>query len=126
MGLSPFSASIDWFQGLGDVYFAVNFRLLPSFIVGSLFGAASAGKIATYAILLGELVLRRFSVQSLLESIEGRIDRGGARNMYHASAFLSPHAYLWAASADTSSWQPHCWRSASERGVPSIGRVLEV
>ena len=67
-------------------------------------------------------VLRRFSVQSLLESIEGRIDRGGARNMYHASAFLSPHAYLWAASADTSSWQPHCWRSASERGVPSIGR----
>ncbi|MGA8615078.1 MAG: hypothetical protein WB760_26055 [Xanthobacteraceae bacterium] len=59
-GLSPFSASIDWFQGLGDVYFAVNFRLLPSFIVGSLFGAASAGKIATYAILLGELFCAAF------------------------------------------------------------------
>jgi histidinol-phosphate phosphatase family protein len=49
------SASMDWFQGLGDVYFAVNFRLLPAFIVGSLFASTTAAKVAIYEVVLCEL-----------------------------------------------------------------------
>jgi hypothetical protein len=55
--LALFSASIDWFQGLGDIYFAVNFRLLPSFIVGSFFGSTTEAKVVTYEVILGELSL---------------------------------------------------------------------
>ncbi len=54
-GLSPFSASMDWFQGVGDVYFPLNFRLLPSFIAGALFGSTVAAKVVTYGIVLVEL-----------------------------------------------------------------------
>jgi hypothetical protein len=56
-GLALSSASMDWFQGLGDVYFAVNFRLLPSFIAGSLFGSTALAKIVTYEVILAELSL---------------------------------------------------------------------
>jgi hypothetical protein len=51
------SASMDWFQGLGDIYFAVNFRLLPAFIVGSLFASTVATKVAIYEVVLCELSL---------------------------------------------------------------------
>jgi hypothetical protein len=51
------SASIDWFQGLGDIYFAVNFRLLPAFVVGSLFASTTAAKVAIYEVVLCELSL---------------------------------------------------------------------
>lgn len=47
-----FSASIDWFQGIGDIFFGVNFRLLPSFIVGSFFGNVETEKVAIYAVVL--------------------------------------------------------------------------
>jgi hypothetical protein len=49
------SAGMDWFQGLGDIYFAVNFRLLPAFIVGSFFSGTVAAKIAIYEVVLLEL-----------------------------------------------------------------------
>jgi hypothetical protein len=49
------SSSMDWFQGLGDVFFAVNFRLLPGFIIGSLFASATAAKVAIYEVVLCEL-----------------------------------------------------------------------
>jgi hypothetical protein len=55
--LPLFSASLDWFQGLGDIFFAVNFRLVPDFIVGSFFGTSIAAKVATYEVLLLELTL---------------------------------------------------------------------
>src|SRR4029453_19268540 len=28
-GIPLFFSSLDWFQGIGDLFFAVNFRLLP-------------------------------------------------------------------------------------------------
>jgi hypothetical protein len=52
-----FSASMDWFQGLGDVFVAVNFRLLPAFVVGSLFASTTAAKVAIYEVVLCELSL---------------------------------------------------------------------
>ena len=49
------STSMDWFQGLGDVFYAVNFRLLPDFIAGSLFASTTATKVVIYEALLCEL-----------------------------------------------------------------------
>ena len=51
------SASMDWFQGLGDLFFAANFRLLPAFIVGSFFANVSVAKVAIYEVVLCELSL---------------------------------------------------------------------
>jgi hypothetical protein len=50
-----FSASMDWFQGLGDIFFGINFRLLPAFIAGSLFAGTIAAKVAIYEVVLCEL-----------------------------------------------------------------------
>jgi hypothetical protein len=55
--LSSLSTSMDWFQGLGDVFFPLNFRTLPSFITASYFEATGAAKVAIYEMLLGELSL---------------------------------------------------------------------
>jgi hypothetical protein len=53
--LPLFASGMDWFQGLGDVYFEVNFRLLPAFIAGSFFGGTVAAKVAIYEVVLLEL-----------------------------------------------------------------------
>jgi D-glycero-D-manno-heptose 1,7-bisphosphate phosphatase len=53
--LPLFSASMDWFQGLGDLFFAVNFRLLPSFIAASFFTNTTVVKVVIYEIVLCEL-----------------------------------------------------------------------
>src|SRR5580700_4272699 len=50
-----FSASMDWFQGLGDIFFGINFRLLPAFIAGSLFADTTAAKVAIYEVMLCEI-----------------------------------------------------------------------
>jgi hypothetical protein len=50
-------SSMDWFQGLGDTFFAVNFRLLPAFIVGSQFTNITAAKVAIFEVVLCELSL---------------------------------------------------------------------
>jgi len=52
-----FSASMDWFQGLGDIFFPTNMRLLPAFIVASPFGGGTAAKVVTYGCILAELSL---------------------------------------------------------------------
>src|ERR1700689_1482790 len=52
-----FSATMDWFQGLGDIFFGVNFRLLPAFIAGSFFASTTASKVVIYEIVLCELSL---------------------------------------------------------------------
>ena len=31
------TTSMDWFQGLGDIFFPSNFRILPSFLLGHFF-----------------------------------------------------------------------------------------
>ena len=49
------SASMDWLQGLGDVFYAVNFRLLPSFIAASFFENTTVAKVVIYEIVLCEL-----------------------------------------------------------------------
>jgi hypothetical protein len=55
--LPLFSESMDWFQGLGDVYFDVNFRLLPSFIAASIFANTTAAKVTVYEVVVCELSL---------------------------------------------------------------------
>ena len=57
--LPLFSNSMDWFQGLGDVFFAVNFRLLPSFNFASYVTdfTGTATKVAVYEIVLLELTV---------------------------------------------------------------------
>jgi len=50
-----FTASMDWFQGLGDIFFPGNFRLFPSFIAGSLFQDSADAKLALYGVILAEL-----------------------------------------------------------------------
>ncbi len=50
-----FSASMDWFQGLGDVFFAINFRLLPAYIMGMLFASTTAAKVVIFEVVLCEL-----------------------------------------------------------------------
>lgn len=49
------SASIDWFQGLGDVFFGINFRLLPAFVAGSFLASTTASKVVIYEVILCEL-----------------------------------------------------------------------
>jgi len=55
--LPIFSSSLDWFQGLGDIYFAVNFRLLPSFNAASLLTGldSTAAKVVIYEVMLLEV-----------------------------------------------------------------------
>lgn len=53
--IGQFSSSMDFFQGLGDLFFAVNFTLLPSYALGSLLSTAPATKICIYAIIIFEL-----------------------------------------------------------------------
>src|SRR5262245_45724689 len=52
-----FSASIDLFQGIGDIFFPNNLRLFPAFIAASPFGSGIAAKIVTYGCVLAELSL---------------------------------------------------------------------
>jgi hypothetical protein len=55
-GVPIFSTSLDYFQGVGDIFFSgLNFTLLPSFIAGSWFGPTLAAKVVTYAIALAEV-----------------------------------------------------------------------
>jgi hypothetical protein len=49
------SASMDWFQGLGDLFFAVNFRLLLSFLGASFFVDTTVIKVVIYEVVLCEL-----------------------------------------------------------------------
>ena len=57
-GIPVWSASIDMYQGIGDIFFSgSNFTLTPSFIVGSWFGAGTAAKVAIYAVALTEYTL---------------------------------------------------------------------
>ena len=52
-----FSASVDLFQGLGDVFFPINLRLFPAFIAASPLGSGIAAKVVTYGCVLAELSL---------------------------------------------------------------------
>lgn len=55
--LPLFSSSIDWIQGLGDIYFAVNFRLLPAFNIAALLTgfSSAAAKVVIYETMLLEV-----------------------------------------------------------------------
>jgi hypothetical protein len=50
-----FIASIDFFQGIGDTFFPVNFRLFPGFAAASPLGSSDAAKVVTYAIIVTEM-----------------------------------------------------------------------
>jgi len=83
--LPLFSAAMDWFQGLGDVYFAVNFRLLPAFTAASFLANADAAKIVIYEIVLLEL---SFSIIIFATSL------GVSRTAGIAAAALTCLVYL--------------------------------
>ncbi len=53
--VSQLSSSMDFFQGLGDIFFAVNFTLLPSYLFGSLLPTIAATKVCIYGIGIFEL-----------------------------------------------------------------------
>ena len=48
------TASMDWFQGLGDMFFAKNFRLLPAFIAAFVENTIAA-KVIIYGVILCEI-----------------------------------------------------------------------
>jgi hypothetical protein len=50
-----FTTSIDLFQGIGDIFFPVNFRLFPGFALGAPFGPGDANKVIAYSFLVAEL-----------------------------------------------------------------------
>src|SRR5262249_45854863 len=50
-------SGMDWFQGLGDIFVDVNFRLLPSTILGFFLSNQNLTKIAIYEVLICELSL---------------------------------------------------------------------
>jgi hypothetical protein len=51
------TTSMDWFQGLGDIFFPSNFRILPSFLLGHFFENLVASKVVIYEVTLCELTL---------------------------------------------------------------------
>jgi hypothetical protein len=53
--IGKLSSSMDFFQGLGDLFFAVNFTLLPSYMFGTLLPTITATKICIYAIVICEI-----------------------------------------------------------------------
>lgn len=56
-GVPIFKISIDFFQGVGDVFFSgANFTLLPSFFAGSFFGTGATAKVVTYTVSAMEIV----------------------------------------------------------------------
>ena len=55
-----FSQGMDWFQGIGDLFFGVNFRLLPSFVAGWIVGGTTASKVVIYEVVLCELSVATF------------------------------------------------------------------
>src|SRR5260370_31480719 len=52
-----FSASINLFQGLGDIFFPNNLRLFPAFIAASPLGSGVAAKVVIYGCVLAELLV---------------------------------------------------------------------
>jgi hypothetical protein len=50
-----FVASIDWFQGIGDIFIPINFRWFPSFIAAAYFGGGVTSKVVTYGVMVVEL-----------------------------------------------------------------------
>lgn len=59
-GLPLFSQRMDWFQGLGDIFLGMNFRLLPSFVAASFVGNVTASKVVIYEVVLCELSVATF------------------------------------------------------------------
>jgi len=57
-GVPLLSTSIDFYQGIGDIFFSgLNFTLIPSFVAGSWFGTGAGAKVVTYTVALAEYTL---------------------------------------------------------------------
>jgi hypothetical protein len=78
-----FSASLDWFQGLGDVFFAINFRFLPAYVAGMAFSNVVVTKIVIYLIVLCEL-----SFTTLLFGLTLGVSRAVAMTAVAATCLL--------------------------------------
>ena len=63
---------MDWFQGLGDIFFAVNFRLLPAFNLAALL----TGLTGTFAkVIIYEVILLELTVSIILFAISLGVSR---------------------------------------------------
>lgn len=81
-GVPLSSTSIDFYQGVGDMFFSgANLTLLPSFFLGSLFGAGDVAKVVVYTVALIELTGALFLFGRAL---------GLSRNEALCSAILLP------------------------------------
>lgn len=56
-GTPLFYSGLDWFQGLGDVYFPTHFNLLPAFVAAAFLKSAPVGKVLTCVVIVAELSL---------------------------------------------------------------------
>jgi hypothetical protein len=52
-----FLTSMNYLQGMGDIFFGINYRLFPSYSSGSLFQDLSLVKVAIYGVVLCELTV---------------------------------------------------------------------
>lgn len=77
-----FSSSIDYFQGVGDVFFSgANNTLFPSFVMGQVFGVTDAAKVAIYLTCIVEVTLAIFLFARTI---------GASRTVSFAGALLMP------------------------------------
>jgi hypothetical protein len=105
-----FTASIDFFQGLGDIFFGVNFRLFPAFVAASSLGSGMLAKVAAYGCVLAELsvacmmfcrslgVSRPLSLAATLLTCLGLLPFHGYAAIWHIAA-VAPHVVTVIAAA---------------------------
>ena len=57
-GVPGFTTSIDFFQGVGDLFFSgLSFTLLPSYVIASFFGPTDTAKVIVYSVTLAEFTV---------------------------------------------------------------------
>ena len=54
-GIPIFLSSLDLYQGLGDIYYSVNFTMIPSFILGNQFPAGDWARISIFTAAFLEM-----------------------------------------------------------------------
>ncbi|MFO1099236.1 MAG: hypothetical protein U1E81_13440 [Xanthobacteraceae bacterium] len=54
-GVPYLHSSLDFFQGLGDIFFQVNFTMFPSFVIAWLLNSESAAPIVIYLVIAIEI-----------------------------------------------------------------------
>jgi hypothetical protein len=56
-GVPYFRSSLDFLQGLGDIFFQVNFTMFPSFVIAHFFNNETAAPVIIYLVIATEMTL---------------------------------------------------------------------